>query len=1382
MCRWISRRPATVAPTLLALSLGPATGPAVGLVSALVGIATPLGAQTTRWTGVQPGPDLNDRVRAMVEGPEGRVWMGVESGLRSFDGYRVEVFRAGPGSVASFPQTPVESLFVDREGRLWVGQRAALVQIDPARGTVDAVFRHDPDDPASLPVGSVSHMLQDPDGRLWVGTLDWSDRQASGLALLDPETGTVVRQFTHDPADPTSLSNNRIRSMVLDQDRNLWVATWSGLNRLPPGGDAFRRYRHDPADPGSLAYDDVMALHVDDGGTLWVATIGGGLHRYDPARDAFEHVPGSASPSLMTLTADGSGPLWLGTLDRGLERFDPTRGTFEHVDLARGGAPWPRINATIITRDDVLWVATSRRAGEDAGAVLRIDLQAPELHLRAASTPVRAILGTDASTIWYGDGGALVRWSVDEGRDAVWTCPGLGAPNVLEWLSSLLRAPDGTLWVGYWDRDVGLCRIDPDAAEPTLEPFRPPSADPLGQVWDMAWAEDRLWLATATGVVWLDPASGVVEAAGLETEPVWQQPGSVVAIETGPGGALWMVRQDGRVLRKPAGGPLEAAGSVLGPDESSGRVVGVAHFDEAGGLWVGTDGRGLCAFDPTEGRCGRWLDTSTGLPTDYVEDFTVDDRGHLWVSTFTGLTEIEPGAGPLRTLPTPGSSDPGAFQPGGAWASADGRVAAFGLERAILRFEPAGAAGNPHPPRIRIDRVEAVGAGDLDLSTAAPELASSDRDLIFEYTGLHFADPASNTYAYRLDGQEEAWRQVGTERRARYTNLAPGSYRFRVRAASANGVWSDEAVFAFHILSPWWRRPWALILWTSLALGTLVLVRAMELRRRRFAATLDREQAEARRLRELADTRSRLFANLSHEYRTPLALILGQIESAREDRGAVPGTVAGTDSKLDMAERQTRELQRLTDELLELSRYEAGALELDLRAGDLVELVRRAVADFSSAADAAGVELRVESHLDTLMAHFDPDRMRRVVNNLLSNALKFTPHGGEIVARVREVPRGDSGDGNHESHDGAPAALVAVEDTGVGIPPEARTQIFDRFYQVAARPGAPAGGTGIGLALVRELVELHGGTITVESELGRGTRFDIRLPLDRDGATLDTPPAAAPTAPDDADREPDEEPDAVDGEPPIVLIVEDHEDTRAFLRQELVTDYRIEEAADGAAGLARAIELVPDLVITDVGMPGMDGKELARRLRADERTSHVPIVMLTGRVSDDARVEGLESGVDDYLGKPFSARVLRSRVHSLLELRRLLRARYAGELWLKPEEVGGTSLDQKFLASVSRVIEERMADQGFSVEELAAAVAMSRSQLHRKLTALLGQAPGTLVRGMRLQRAADLIEAGSHSLGRIAYETGFSDQAHFTRSFKRHFGCTPGEYRERGPE
>ena len=1300
-------------------------------------------------------PLLSEQVQAIAQGPDGRVWLATSVGLQVYDGYEVELFTGHPDDDAAFPRGAVRTLFVDSRDRLWVGHALGLVLLDPIHDRVERLYRHDPDDPYSLALGDVTAIHEDGGGRLWVGVLNWQSPGVGGLHRLDESTGRFER-YQHDPRDPSTLSHNWVRTVLQDSRGDLWVGTWHGLNRMRSDGEGFVRYLHDPSDPSSLAYDDVMDLHEDAAGTLWVATIGGGLDRYEPERDTFAHVRWGGGGYIMALAEDAAGRLWIATIDEGLAVLEPGADQPRRVALGPEAGSSGRIDALGITRDRVLWVAGLASA-DGGGRILRTDLEAPAFTIRNLPN-AQAIAEGSEGRVWVGSGSRLVAWDPGVDGPRFFDCPGLGPPDARHWLTSIVAEPDGTLWLGYWDAELGLCRLDPDADQPVPVRSERPESVRLLWVADMAWSDGRLWLAADGNLVGLDPrteALDVVERAPLD--PLDRGRSSIWNVESDATGDLWYSTIDGRIRRRRAG-----TGAI---DRFEGAIPGQASYDygsvrsmraRAGGtLWLATDGFGLCEFDPSSGGCRRMFDADGGLPSDYVVDAVEDDRGRVWVGTLGAISELDPTTGSLRQLVLPPAALGARFRSGAGTLTSDGHVY-FGSSVGAVVFHSDSASGNRVPPVARITRIETVGGGDVDpLSASAGseteelELSSDQQDLVVEYVGLHYADPHTNHYAYRLDGLDETWRQVGTERRARITNLRPGSYTFRVRAASANGVWGEDTSFGFRILAPWWRRPWALALWTILAFGGLAALQIAATRRREFAATLQREQAEARRLSELAAAKSRLFANLSHEYRTPLALILGQLEAARDD------LVAESDGpeKLEMAERQTRELQRLTDELLEMSRLEAGALELDWRIADIVPLLRRTLAAFDSAARAAGVELGLVAPNHPVPVRYDADRLRRVVSNLLSNALKFTPAGGRVSITVDEI-------------EGSEQVRIAVEDTGVGISPEAQEQIFDRFYQVEVG-GASAGGSGIGLAFVRELVELHGGTISVESEVGEGTRLVIVLPR----ARFDEPAPAVPADP---------EPDASDR--PIVLVVDDHADMRAFLRQELGEAYEIAEAPDGSGGLERAIELVPDLVITDVVMPGMDGYEFVRRLRTDVRTSHIPIVMLTGRTSDDARITGLESGVDDYLPKPFSARILRTRVRNLLEIRRLLRARYSGDVWLKPDQVEAPSVDQEFLEKVARTIEDHMSDRDFSVEQLARAVSMSRSQLHRKLSALLGQSPGALIRAMRLQRSADLIRSGSRTLSQITFDTGFSDQAHFSRSFKKQFGCTPSEFRDRPPD
>lgn len=519
-------------------------------------------------------------------------------------------------------------------------------------------------------------------------------------------------------------------------------------------------------------------------------------------------------------------------------------------------------------------------------------------------------------------------------------------------------------------------------------------------------------------------------------------------------------------------------------------------------------------------------------------------------------------------------------------------------------------------------------------------------------------------------------------------------------------------------------------------------------------------------LRHIESVRSRFLADVSHELRTPLTLIAGNIESVQQ------GDADRAPYRLEVARRNARRLHRMVEELLELSRMEAGALELHAVTIDLTGFVRTIVPSFESLADLKDIDLILSAPDAAVPVRADPDRLEKVLYNLLSNALKFAPGGTVAVTLAR--------DGGW--------ARIDVEDDGVGISEEALPHVFDRFYRSPRGEARRYEGSGIGLALTRELVELHGGEISVTSVEGRGTRFTVRLPL-AVGADAPAPrwadevrgrPAWMPSG-GPAELATVEDPDALAdlaaADSALVLVAEDNREMRVYVRACLEESFRVVEAGDGTAAFEMAKDLVPDLVVADVVMPGIDGYELVRRLRAEPLTSHVPVVMLTAQAEEDSRLEGLESGVDDYLTKPFSQRELHARVANLVALRRLLRERYARAPVIRPSEVEATSVDQAFLASVVAAVEEHMEDPDFSVETLAATVHISTSQLTRKLRALIDQTPGRLIRSFRLQRAADLLQAGAGNVATIAYRLGFSDQAHFSRSFKKQFGVPPSEYR-----
>ncbi len=500
-------------------------------------------------------------------------------------------------------------------------------------------------------------------------------------------------------------------------------------------------------------------------------------------------------------------------------------------------------------------------------------------------------------------------------------------------------------------------------------------------------------------------------------------------------------------------------------------------------------------------------------------------------------------------------------------------------------------------------------------------------------------------------------------------------------------------------------------------------------------------------------------------------MVLVQLEAALTE-----SDVEHRSHQLRVAARNARRLQRLADQAIELTRLDAGTLSARTRLIEVVAYLESLVLSFGELAERKGILLEFIASPRSIRCEVDPDQLTTIVTNLLSNALKYTPAGGRIGVAV-EARRGA----------GTDRLLVTVADTGPGVAPEQQELIFERFARGAEADAQHPGGAGIGLALSRELARIHGGTIVVESEPGRGARFIVELPLGHAAADA---PAAAPLLLGGDDRPPitDEILHRTTGtggmdaggalpERATLLVVEDHADLRELFAAALADEGEVVPVADGSAALEQARELVPDLIVADVRIPGIDGIELCRRLRADERTSHIPLVLVSAHASVDRRVEGLEAGADAFLAKPVDPRELRARVGALLASRRELRERFREQVVIRPSDVTAEPADQLFLEKLVGTVEEEIGSSSFSVGELARELAMSVSQLSRKLSALIGQTPGQFIRTMRLERAATLVAAGAGTLSEIAYTVGFADQAHFSRSFKKHFGQTPSEYR-----
>jgi len=652
---------------------------------------------------------------------------------------------------------------------------------------------------------------------------------------------------------------------------------------------------------------------------------------------------------------------------------------------------------------------------------------------------------------------------------------------------------------------------------------------------------------------------------------------------------------------------------------------------------------------------------------------------------------------------------------------------------------------------------------------AAPVFAFSNNSMRFEFAAPSFTRGSENLYQYKLEGFDQDWSDWSSETRTDYTNLPEGKYTFKARSKNIYRQISEAGGFSFEILPPWYRSWWAYAIYLLLAtlfIYAIVHWRSRQLKKEKqkleqlIEEKTSEIQQQAEQLKELDQVKSQFFANISHEFRTPLTLVLGPLENR------LPQKEQPKLHELQIMHRNAKRLERLINQLLDLSRIESGKLQLQPQNGDIIAFLKALSSSFSSHAEQRDIEFQLNFPKEGLDCSFDPDKVEKIAYNLLSNAFKFTPDGGLVEVKVKKTEK---------------EIFFEVKDSGQGIPADELPHIFDRFYRSSDARKKEQEGTGIGLALTKELVKLHRGQIHADSQIGRGSTFTVALPVvpakSTEGKSIPAIPSQTgaivegkrgvvnplPVVAEQEDR-------------PILLVVEDNEDLRAYMANILSPQFRILEAGDGRQGFDLAKSKVPDLIISDLMMPEMDGIELCSQLKTDETTSHIPVILLTARANRESKLEGLSTGADDYLIKPFNAEELKVRVKNLIDQRKLLQQRFSKTVVLKPRDIAINSMDEVFLEKVMAIIEKNMDNADFSVEDFQKAIGMSRMQLHRKLKALTNHSTTEFIRIQRLKRAASLLEQNGGNVSEVCYQVGFNSLSYFTKMFKEQFGVTPSKY------
>ncbi|HEX6428580.1 MAG TPA: hybrid sensor histidine kinase/response regulator transcription factor, partial [Niastella sp.] len=641
------------------------------------------------------------------------------------------------------------------------------------------------------------------------------------------------------------------------------------------------------------------------------------------------------------------------------------------------------------------------------------------------------------------------------------------------------------------------------------------------------------------------------------------------------------------------------------------------------------------------------------------------------------------------------------------------------------------------------------------------------------FVALNYTIPKQNHYAYKLEGFDKDWNYTGTTNTASYTNLDPGEYTFRVKASNNDGIWSThETTIKVFVKPPFWRTTIAYIFYVLAIAGLLLYSRYKGITRLQKKFALEQERQEVKRVQELDRLKLKFLTNLSHDFRTPISLIVGPVDQLIREE-----STEGKLDKLHMIRRNARRLLNLVNQLLDFRKMEERELKLQLSKGDFISFIKEVTESFRDLSERKKILFTFESDINKLHALFDHDKMERILFNLLSNAFKFTLAGGTISVALQKKEKQTDPDNQWVS--------IKVTDTGIGIPKEEQDKIFERFIQNHSAAAVLNQGTGIGLSITKEFVKMHGGTIAVESEPGKGCVFTILMPLtavtgqtteaipadNADMAIIQSIPSAPPTPllNDAAGL-----PEAIS-----ILLVEDNEDFRFYLKDNLRNNYKVLEAVNGKEGWHKALANHPQLIVSDINMPEMDGITLVKKLKADKRTSHIPVILLTAVTEEEQQLKGLETGANDYITKPFNFEVLNAKIKSLLELKSTMKSAYTKQIKVVSPEITLESADEKLLQEIVSYLEKNITNPQLSVEGLSKQVGMSRSTLYTRLLQLTGQTPVEYIRSFRLDKAAALLEKSNMTIAEIAYQVGFTTPNYFARSFKSKFNMLPSEWKRR---
>ena len=1341
----------------------------------------------------------NSTIETIFQDKRGFIWFGTRDGLNRYDGNQMITYRFDAGDTTSISDNFIRYIYEDRNQALWIGTINGLNRFNPATNKFTR-YKQLPGNPKSLSSNFITSIYEDRKGDLWIGT------SGGGINLFVPKENGFIH-FRQIESKSKSLSSDRVNYLYEDSQANLWVGTENGLNlfnretqsfkvfqQIAPANfsntknnsnirvikedrmgnlllgtednglivfnykdSSFKQYLHNEKDPNSLASNLVRSILVDKNWSIWIGGINGGLDLFQAASSSFYHYQNEPdniySLSQRTVSAlyeDNQGNMWVGTHRGGINLYTPNTEKFllYRQELAANSLSYNDVKSFCEDKYGNMWIGT------DGGGLNLFD--------RAKNN--------------------FKHYKYDP-----FNAKSIGSNEVLD----IMEDSEGNLWIATWGG--GLCLFNRTNSTFTRFVNDPANQNSISSNYIQKIFEDskkNLWVATYYGGLnVLDRKTK--KFTRIITDPKQEtrlQGSNIISINEDKAGNIWIGTDDGGLncyqsATKKFVHYFNAVEKM--PD------LRVIFIDSKDRLWIGQTG--LYLFNPKSNQFSIHT-KNANLSTEFIKGIAEDEQGNFWISTSNGLTCLNPETLSFKKYNTADGLQGLEFEANAYLKTKDGQMF-FGGVNGYNAFYPENIKTNSFIPpvyvtdfnifnkRIVPGENNSVLQNDISL-TKEIKLSYRQSTFSFGFAALNYTALENNQYAYKLENWDKDWNYESNERKASYTNLSPGKYTFRVKASNNDGVWNEQGSSLIVIITPpFWNTWWFKALIIISTITSLIVFY-------RFRRNLELRKLEEKKKDEIHQVQLQFFTNISHEFRTPLSLILGPLEQLQKE----DNQSGATHHHYQVMHRNANRLMNLINELMDFRKSESGVLKLNVMPGNLDIFLHEISEEFSELALQKKIKFSVNVPAGITDAWFDRQVLEKIIINLISNSFKYSSDPGIISVDVFESMEQFNPSFENElilknAYQGKKYIYLRVADNGIGISKESIVHLFERYYKITETHL----GSGIGLAFVKSLTTLHKGDIYVYSERNKGTEIIIALPVSKDdydkkerwvqenvkasGARLESIhykyEQNVPVTEESA-KEVIDETEPINK--PHVLIVDDNEELRVFLKESLSPYYHISEASDGFTGISVAKEEFPDIIISDVMMPGMDGIEFCKRIKDDIETSHIPFLMLTAKDALESRIEGTASGADFYFSKPLSMELLTLTIRNILLQKQKSKERYFKDQYTDAKDLVHSVKDKEFLEQLISIVESHLTNPDMDVDYICSQIGMSKTKLYQKIKKLTGQSIGEFIRTIRFKKAVQIMTQQDVSLAEVMYSVGIQTQSYFTKAFKKEFGKTPSQF------